>query len=77
MGTMEIIVKEFRRHTSHGYGKLYKEISLATLRVSGQELQAVKLKVTRDEKKLHAKKEKYFYLDLIFLIGCLKIYQLR
>lgn len=46
MGTMEIIVKEFRRHTSHGYGELYKEISLATLRASGQELQAVKLKVT-------------------------------
>lgn len=46
MGTEEIIVKEFRIHTSHGYGKLYKEISLATLRASGQELQAVKLKVT-------------------------------
>lgn len=60
MGTMEIIVKEFRIHTSHGYGKLYKEISLATLRASGQELQAVKLKVTWVEKNYMQRKKSIF-----------------
>lgn len=60
MGTMETIVKEFRRHTSHGYGELYKEISLATLRASGQELQAVKLKVTWVEKNYMQRKKSIF-----------------
>lgn len=60
MGTEEIIVKEFRRHTSHGYGKLYKEIFLATLRASGQELQAVKLKVTWVEKNNMQRKKSIF-----------------
>lgn len=60
MGTMEIIVKEFRRHTSHGYGKLYKDISFATLRASGQELQAVKLKVTWVKKNYMQRKKSIF-----------------